>query len=354
MTSPNFKNVNFYIGIDTHLNSWSVTIRSAGIALQTFSMNPSAAELNNYLGKHYPNGSFKIVYEAGFAGFSPLRKFKELGIDCMVVNPADIPSTNKEKTMKSDPIDSRKLSRELENGSLKAIYVPEIFYEELRSLMRLRFRHVQNQTRIKNRIKGLLHNYGITIPIQYSRNSRWTYNFIAWLETVQLNTGAGNFVLNNLIDQLKESRQHLKTVLRQLRKEANKDNIAPVITALCSVPGIAFITAMSLYTEIIDIKRFSSFDRLASFVGLVPSTYASADNEYSRGISFRHNKFLRPMIVESAWTAVRKDPAMTQKYYHLCKRMSKQRAIIRIAKILLSRIKHVWENQEEYKFSLVA
>lgn len=354
MTSPNFKNVNFYIGIDTHLKSWSVTIRSTGVVLKTFSMNPSANELYNYLNKHYPDGSFNLVYEAGFAGFSPYRKFKELGLNCIVVNPADIPSTNKEKTIKSDPIDSRKLARELEKGDLKAIYIPEIFYEELRSLMRLRFRHVQNQTRIKNRIKGLLYNYGISIPRVFTSNSRWSYNFIAWLETVQLNTDAGCFVLNNLIDQLKESRQHLKDLLRQLRKEASKDNIAPIIKALCSVPGIAFITAMSLYTELIDINRFSNFDRLASFVGLVPSTYSSADTQYSRGISFRHNKFLRPLIIESAWVAVRKDPAMTKKYYQLCKSMSKQRAIIRVAKKLLSRIKHVWEKQEEYKFSLVA
>ena len=104
MTSPNFKNVNFFIGIDTHLNNWTVTIRSSGIHLKTFSMNPSAVELHNYLNKHYPNGSFKIVYEAGFAGFSPHRKLKELGLDCIVVNPADIPTTDKEKSIKTDPV----------------------------------------------------------------------------------------------------------------------------------------------------------------------------------------------------------------------------------------------------------
>jgi len=354
MTSPNFKDVTFYIGIDTHLNNWTVTIRSSGIHLKTFSMNPSAIELFNYLNKHYPDGSFKIVYEAGFAGFSPHRKLKALGLDSIIVNPADIPSTGKEKSIKTDSSDSRKLARELEKGDLKPIYIPEIIHEELRSLMRLRFRNVQTQTRIKNRIKGLLHNYGISIPNIFTSNSRWSYNFIAWLETVQLNSSAGNFTLNNLIDQLKQSREHLKEVLRQLRIEARKDNIDPIISALCSVPGVAFINAMTLYTEIIDINRFSNFDKLAAYVGLVPSIYSSAETEYSRGISFRHNKFLRPLIIEAAWTAVRKDPAMTYKYYKLCRKMSKQRAIIRIAKKLLSRIKHVWEKQEEYKFSLVA
>jgi len=354
MKSPNFNDVTFFIGIDTHLKSWTVTIRSQGIELKTFSMNPSAVELNNYLMKHYPDGIFKIVYEAGFAGFSPYRKFKELGLYSIVVNPSDIPSTNKEKVNKRDPGDSRKLSRELENGSLKAIYVPDIAAEELRSLMRLRFRYVQNQTRLKNRIKGLLHNYGISIPKEYLSNSRWSNNFISWLEKLLLNTDAGCYVITDLVEQLKGIRLRLNGVIRQLRKEARKDNIAPIISSLCSVPGVVFITAMTLYTELIDIYRFKNFNRLASFIGLVPSIYASADTEYSCGITFRHNKFLRPLIIEAAWTAVRKDPAMTQKYFELCKNMSKQKAIIRVAKKLLRRIKHVWTVNEEYCFSKVA
>jgi transposase len=354
MKTAKFNDLTFYIGIDTHLKSWTVTIRSQGIELKTYSMNPSATELYNYLNKHYPAGTFKIVYEAGFAGFTPYRKFKELGLYCIVVNPADIPTTNKEKVIKLDPSDSRKLSRELENGSLKAIYVPDIVSEELRSLMRLRFRYVQNQTRLKNRIKGLLHNYGITIPKEYLSNTRWSHNFITWLEEVKLNTDAGSYVLTDLVEQLKESRYHLKGVLRQLRKEAGKDDIAPIIKTLRSVPGVAFITAMSLYTEIIDINRFKNFNRLACFVGLVPSIYSSSETQYSRGITFRHNKFLRYLLIEAAWTAVRKDPSMTRKYFELCKNMSKQRAIIRIAKKLLRRIKHVWTQKEEYSFSLVA
>ena len=354
MISPNFKNVNFFVGIDTHLKNWTVTIRANSLELKTFSMNPSASDLNNYLNKHYPNGNFKLAYEAGFAGFAPFRRLNEFGLNCIIVNPADIPSTGKEKAVKSDPIDSRKLARELEKGELKPIYIPTVSAEELRALMRLRFRHVQNQTRLKNRIKGFLHNYGICIPNEYISNSRWSNNFILWLKDLSLSSSAGTFTLNNLIDQLIESRQHLNDVLHQLRKEARKDNIAPIISALCSIPGIAFITAMTLFTEIFDINRFSKFDKLASFVGLVPSIYSTADTEYSRGISFRHNKFLRPLIIEATWIAIRRDPALSIKYFQLCKSMPKNKAIIRIAKKLLSRIKYVWENQEDYSFSLVA
>lgn len=220
--------------------------------------------------------------------------------------------------------------------------------------MRLRFRLVQNQTRIKNRIKMLLYTYNIDIPNNFSNNSKWSNAFINWIKNLKLYSSAGDFTLINLVNQLEEIRIHLANVLKQLRNEAKNDNIAHIINSLTSVPGIAFINAMTLYTEIIDINRFNNFDKLCSFVGLVPSIYSSGDNEYSRGISFRHNKFLRPLIIEAAWTAVRIDPAMTLKFNQLCKSMSKQRAIIRIAKILLRRTRHVWIQNDKYVLALVA
>lgn len=354
MNNITFSNLHFFTGIDTHLKNWRVTIQNSGIELKTFSMNPSPDELYRYLTKHYPGGTYHMVYEAGFCGFWPQRKFNELGLDCIVVNPADVPSSNKEKVVKTDPSDSRKLARELEKGSLRSIYIPDVYSEQLRSLMRLRFRLSQNQTRVKNRIKMLLYNYGIIIPKEHLTNSRWSGYFIHWLKSVELSSSAGQFTLNNLLMQLDEVREHLKNVLKQLREESKQGNISAVISSLTSVPGIAFITAMSLYTEIIDIRRFKRFDELCSFVGLVPSVYSSGETEYTRGISFRHNKFLRPLLIEAAWTAVRKDPALTLRFNELIKQMPKQKAIIRIAKKLLRRIRYVWLNQAEYITALVA
>ena len=111
----------------------------------------------------------------------------------------------------------------------------------------------------------------------------------------------------DMISQLKQFREHNKSVLKQLREQAKKKEIAPIIKALQSVPGIAFIIAMSLYTEIIDMKRFSYEDQTNTFVGLVPSTRSSDENIYSNGISFRQNKYLRPLMIEAAWSRSYRD-----------------------------------------------
>jgi transposase len=263
-TILNFINQHFFIGIDVHLKQWKVTIRNTGIELKTFSMNPSPQELFHYLQKHYPGGTYHLVYEAGFCGFWIQRTFTELGIHCIIVHPADTPTTAKEKVHKTDPVDSRKLARELENGSLKAIYVPQVASEQLRSLMRLRFRLVQQQTRTKNRIKGFLRVNGIAIPAVHLTNPRWSGAFLLWLKGVHPSSVAGGFTLDNLILQLEQTRLNLSGVLRQLRREATSKNLASTVEAIDSAPGIAFITTMTLITEIIDASPALSISAVSS------------------------------------------------------------------------------------------
>ena len=109
-----FKGKHFFVGFDVHKTRWVVTIRHSGMHLKTFSMDPYPEGLKNYLEKNYPEGIYHLVYEVGFCGFWIYRRFKHLGVDCLVINPADVPTAHKEKERKSDPVDSRKLARELE------------------------------------------------------------------------------------------------------------------------------------------------------------------------------------------------------------------------------------------------
>ena len=63
----------------------------------------------------------------GAAGFHELRHF---------VNAADLPTIGKEREYKNDRFDSRKLVRELENGSLECFYMPDKDNLNLRDLTR--------------------------------------------------------------------------------------------------------------------------------------------------------------------------------------------------------------------------
>jgi transposase len=73
----------------------------------------------------------------GFSGFWIARALRQLNINTIIVNPADIPTSNKEKDRKSDTIDSNKLARELENNNISPVYIPDINIQHLRSLSHL-------------------------------------------------------------------------------------------------------------------------------------------------------------------------------------------------------------------------
>ena len=102
VTKLDYSGQNIYIGLDTHLKSWKTTIRVGDTFYKTFSQDPEAVVLSKYLKKHFPGGNYYSAYEASFSGFKAHRELKKLGITNIVVNPADIPTTDKERKQKED------------------------------------------------------------------------------------------------------------------------------------------------------------------------------------------------------------------------------------------------------------
>jgi transposase len=349
-----FKGQNIYVGFDVHLKSWQVTIMTEKLTHKTFSQPPKPKILYQYLVEHFPGGTYHSAYEAGFCGYWIHNHLIELGVNSIVVNPADIPTTHKEKVQKEDSRDSRKIARSLRNGELIAIHVPSKKTLEDRSLVRMRMALVKDLARNKNRIKSFLYLHGIEISETFTNNqTRWSKSYIDWLENLAISEQSGKNALNAIIFSSKNLRESVLQVTRQIRKlsesEAYKDNVA----LLRSIPGIGLITAMLILTELETINRFSNMNKLCSFIGLVPSTYSSGEHDIVGDITSRGHATLRSAIIESAWVAARLDPALTKKYHEYCKRMDSNKAIIRIAKKLLNRIQYVLRNKKTYVCSVV-
>lgn len=345
-----FKGQDFYVGVDVHKKSWTVTVRNSGLRLKTWSMDPSPELLKNHLETHYPGGTYHLAYEVGFTGFWISRRFTEMGMDCKVVNPADIPTGHKERDRKTDPVDSGKLARELENGNLEPLYIPLEKDQHLRSLCRLYRKIVQSNTRTKNRIKGHLNLNGIKIPYQ---SSYWSGNMMKYLKDLPLDNGPARAHLRLCLEELEGHRQRQARSLKELRYWVNERGEERVIRNLLSIPGIGFKTAIVIYTEIMDIHRFRTLDHLKSYAGLVPSTWSSGETDRVRGLTHRRNSQLKYVLIETTWVAIRKDPVLLQKYHQLTQRMTKQEAIVRIASKLLNRVRYVWKNDSPYMIGVM-
>ncbi len=160
--------------------------------------------------------------------------------------------------------------------------------------------------------------------------------------------------LNICLDELTRVRERILTINKELRTAAQENPFGQFVKKLYqTVPGIGFTSAMTLFTEIIDMKRFSNVEKLASCVGLVYSISASGQTEKIRGLTVRKNKYQRYLLIESSWIAIKQDEALFKYYCNLSKRMNKKRAIISVARKLLNRIRHVWLTSEEYKTGFI-
>jgi transposase len=348
-----FSGQNIYVGFDVHLKSWKVTIMTEKLLHKTFSQSPNPELLYNYLVKNFPGGVYHSAYEAGFCGYWIHNKLKSFGINSIVVNPADIPTTDKEKVQKEDARDSRKIARTLRSGELRAIHVPSLKTLDDRSLMRTRSALVKDLVRNKNRVKSFLYFHGIEISESFSKQKAWSKCFIDWLGKIEMPEKSGKDALNAIVGTSTDLRASVLRVTKQITELSKTKEYQEQVSLLKGIPGIGLLTAMTILTELETINRFESFDNLSGFIGLVPSTRSSGDSDVVGDMTRRGHSVLRTALIESAWIAARLDPALTKSYHDYCKRMEPNKAIVRIARKLLSRIRYVLKNKKDYVCSVV-
>lgn len=344
-----FSNQNVYVGFDVHKKNWRVTIMVNEFFHKTYVQDPRPEILRDYLHKNFPGANYHSAYEAGYCGFWIHDTLKSYGINSIVVNPADIPTTGKEIVQKEDSRDSRKIARSLSAGLLKGIYVPTQETLAERALVRLRDTFSSDLSRIKNRIKGFLHFNGIQIPKELQSGAvNWTKMFLNWLASLELSPGKKQS-LQFLLEQHESIAVTKRAVTDKIRALAITPKYKQNQDLLITIPGIGLITAMKILTEVEDIRRFERFDQFASFIGFVPSTKSSGDKDRTGNITSRGHSSLRSALIESAWAAIGKDPVLSQKFHELKKRMDPNQAAVRIAKKLTSRIYRVLKVKQEYE-----
>ena len=345
----NFKGQNIYVGLDVHKKSWSVTIMSERLEHKTFSQSPNTEALYRYLVRNFPEATYHSVYESGYCGYWIHRELLSHQINNIVVNAADVPTTGKEKSNKTDKRDSRKLARSLSKSELTGIHIPTRKTQEDRSLLRTRYAIRKNLSKEKVRIKSMLNFYGIEHPERFEKNTtHWSKRYLEWLKNVPMEYETGKASFELLIKAVEELRKLLLDVNRKIRQLSREDDYRENFELIDSIPGIGLTTGMTLLTEIEDIQRFNNTDQFASYVGLVPTCHSSSEKEQNGEITFRSNGLMREMLVESAWVVAAKDPAMHLAFIELCKRMESNKAIIRIARKLLNRIYFVLKNKQKY------
>ena len=148
--------------------------------------------------------------------------------------------------------------------------------------------------------------------------------------------------------------QQLHEAEKQLRAFAKEASAAEAEAreVLASIPGVGVVTVDILLSEIGDIHRFRAANEVVAYAGLAPARRESAGKAKDLGITKDGSRLLRWSMVEAAWRLVRQTARWRNVYETLQKRCGKKKAIVAIARRLLTVVVAVWRKGEKYRLAV--
>jgi transposase len=202
--------------------------------------------------------------------------------------------------VKTDRIDATELAEFYANDLLTVVSAPDAQLEQDRDLLRSRQQLMQQQGDLRRHIQSLLRRNGLHYKAETQRKTHWQTHHYGWLDrTIEACSGSLKFNLSLLVRQLKS----LDDILAEYGEEVEALAVAPryrdQVKALICYKGIKHLFALTMITEIGDVKRFAHPRQLVSWVGMDIREYASGGKSHRFGITRQGNRYLRTALIEA-------------------------------------------------------
>ena len=335
---------------------------------QNFDLN----RLKAWLIEHH---CFEIAMESTGKYWIPVFNVLEGEIKVFVVHPK---YTKAIKGKKTDKKDSKWIADLFKHDLLKFSFIPPKEIRELRELSRYRIKLIAMRSSERNRYQNsmTISNIGLASILSdpFGKSSRAVMKEVIRSSSVTeekisklLERNARKKVkevLQSLVGSHIESDQRLKmniasqhmdqidSHVRRLETEMAIRCIpyATLINLLLDIPGISYLSAMTIIAEIgTDMSVFETSKQLSCWAGLAPANNESANKKKSVRIS-KAGSYLKPLLVQCALAAInsKSNPYYRIKYNRIKKRRGHKKAIIAIARMILVNIYHILSTGEVY------
>lgn len=194
---------------------------------------------------------------------------------------------------KTDRRDAREIARRLYLGDLdrfaKTYFASDAEYG-LRKLLRLKHGLAERRTRTCAEIRGLLNAYLLRPP----GSQLWLKKAVAWLRQQELPSADLTFALRVLVDDLEAVQARIVAVMKRIEERALQEPRAKALQE--DLPQAGAQTVLTIIAELGDATRFRRARDVASYGGVVPRVYESADKAHHGRMTKRGNSELRWII----------------------------------------------------------
>ncbi len=243
---------------------------------------------------------------------------------------------------KTDKVDARVLAELCRRDLVPALWLPALDERALRERLRRRMHLVRLRTSAKNRVFGLLSQWGLRVSVRRLRQP----DGLELLERHGVPEVWRRSVIEALavIDLLD---QRLAPLDRELLPLARADTR---VALLATIPGVGQLLGLTIAAEVGDIARFASPRKLVGYAGLAPRITQSGQSARTGPLSKAGPRALRWAAVEAAQSAWRPSNPWHQLYSDVKQRSGKANpAKSAVARKILIAAWHVLARQQPFK-----
>lgn len=368
-------------GVDVHKSFLVATI----IKTPADSLQPSYqkkrfstfnSDLNHFADWLHANDCLDVCMESTGKYWVPVFNILEKrGIRVVIANPKWVKAV---KGNKDDTKDSKWIGDLFRIGLVKSSFIPDKDIRVLRELTRYRYKLTSMKSSEKNRfqnaftvcnvaldsvVSDMFGKSATAITDYLTSDEDFDAQHCASLLQRSLKKKADSVLASiegyeitmeqkSRIGIIRDHLHYIEMLIERVDSCINTlvDKYEGSIVLLCSIPGVDRSSAIAIISEIgVDMAQFGSSKRLCCWAGLTPGNNESAGKKKSVRIS-RAGVYLKPALVQVTHAAVKdkSSPYYALKYERILKRRGKKRAIIAIARMILTAAYVMLSNLEEW------
>lgn len=315
-----------YVGVDLHRKTAHVVaLDQGGTAILSRRVATRPDELLRVFGEldHRP---LEVAFEAtfGWGWFADL--LADAGIPAHMAHPLATKAISSAR-VKNDSVDAKTLAHLLRTNLLPEAWIAPPEAREARRLARMRTSLVRVRSQLRCQVHAVLAEHGVHAEVSdvFGKAGRALLEGLALPPVSRARLDANL----RLIDAVSEEVVRAERELRALFRGDDR------IKRLTAIPGVGLITAATVVTEVWDITRFPSADRLCSWAGLTPSEHSSGEHTRRGHISKQGSRWLRWVLVEAA-ARPQADPGLRAFVDRIASRRGTKIARVALARRLLT------------------
>jgi len=264
-----------------------------------FQCKPTIGALMKQLQKIQESGhTIKLCYEASYIGTSLYRDLRAHQIACEIIAPSLIP-TQPGKPIKTDRLDSIRMAKYYAKDLLTPIHILSEEEEQDRDLIRARQFLVRQRQDFKRHILSTCRRLGLNYRQATDGKEYWTLRHRTWLvAAIKQQPNAVKMLLEELMLQLENLNDSITRFDDRIKEMAGREHYQVRCSGLECFRGVGTLSAMTVLTEIGDVRRFAHPKNLTSYAGMDIREYSSGGKERKYGITKMGNRRIRTAVIE--------------------------------------------------------